>query len=35
MRASDWMTTKFKLAEHAQLVIFCQAAFKKWENAYF
>jgi hypothetical protein len=29
MRGSDWMTTKFKLAEHAQLIIFCQAALKK------
>jgi hypothetical protein len=37
MRASDWMMTHFKLAEHAQLIIFCPVAWKKWvhENVSF
>jgi hypothetical protein len=26
----DLMTTHFKLAEHAQLIIFCPVAWKKW-----
>jgi hypothetical protein len=33
----DLMTTHFKLAEHAQLIIFCPVAWKKWvhENVSF
>jgi hypothetical protein len=28
--ASDWMTTHFKLAEHAQLIVFARSPEKKW-----